>query len=238
MQNSKNRYDSDINNDDLKVRLRSLIEDGGPNGEKGPALKEALATELGVTSEMIRRYCEAKEFPSIRRLLSIARFFDVSLDYLIGLSDVKNPNAEIKAICEYTGLSEESVEILHHLYESTIHENKRPLHLLNLVLGECKPSEMFPSTSLFTLMDQYITAGAIVRKLDTEIKPQDYETPEQFKAKLEAEEIKRKTVTIESSDEMLEIVSIAELYKERKMQLIRAELERYREESKNGLDKT
>ncbi len=238
MQNSKNRYDAAINEDDFRDRLKELLGANEPDAKRRLALRAELAAILGVTPEMVRRYCEAKEFPSTKKLLTIARYFNVSLDYLIGLSDVKNPNAEIKAICEYTGLSEKSVAFLHHLNESTICENRRPLHLLNIVLGECKPSDIFPSDSIFSLMDQYITAGDIVRKLDNEIKPQDYESPEQFTAKLNEEKIKRKTITIESSDEMLEILSVAELYKERKMQLIRAELERYRKEQKNGLDKT
>ena len=44
----------------------------------------------------------------------MARYFEVPVDYLLGLSNAKSTNEpELKAICDYTGLSEEAVKILH-----------------------------------------------------------------------------------------------------------------------------
>ncbi len=51
--------------------------------------------------------------PSADIVFTLADYFGVSTDYLLGLSDVPAPNtdtrANIKAVCEYTGLSERSV---------------------------------------------------------------------------------------------------------------------------------
>ncbi len=44
----------------------------------------------------------------------MARYFEVPVDYLLGLSNAKSTNEpELIAICDYTGLSEEAVKILH-----------------------------------------------------------------------------------------------------------------------------
>ena len=48
---------------------------------------------------------------------NICRVFGVSADWLLGLSDVETPNAEVQAICNYTGLSESAVEHLHTCVE-------------------------------------------------------------------------------------------------------------------------
>ncbi len=44
---------------------------------------------------------------------NICKKCGVSADWLIGLSDVRSPEADIQAICNYTGLNEEVVDKLH-----------------------------------------------------------------------------------------------------------------------------
>lgn len=80
-----------------------------------------LADYLGCSVQAINQYKQGQALPKIENLIKIAKFYDCSLDYLIGLSDVKKPDANIKAVCEYTGLNERAVEKL-HWYTST-HEN-------------------------------------------------------------------------------------------------------------------
>lgn len=54
---------------------------------------------------------------------NICRVFGVSADWLLGLSDIETPNAEVQAICNYTGLSESAVEHLHTCVEQLNPEN-------------------------------------------------------------------------------------------------------------------
>lgn len=42
-------------------------------------------------------------------LYCLADFYGVSVDYLLGRTDTRSPDAEIKAVCEFTGLSEQAV---------------------------------------------------------------------------------------------------------------------------------
>lgn len=47
---------------------------------------EKLGKELGVSNSTITRWENGVIFPSIDHLYNIAKFFDVSADYLIGLT--------------------------------------------------------------------------------------------------------------------------------------------------------
>ena len=75
-----------------------------------------LAKELGYnekTANTISYWCNGKRTPNLEQLLKIAEILGVSADYLLGLSDVMTPDVKVQAICDYTGLSEDAVYILH-----------------------------------------------------------------------------------------------------------------------------
>jgi transcriptional regulator with XRE-family HTH domain len=50
--------------------------------------------------------------PDIKTLAHIAKFFNVSSDYLLGLTDEPSNDKTVKDICEKTGLSERVVDLL------------------------------------------------------------------------------------------------------------------------------
>lgn len=50
---------------------------------------------------------------TVEMLQSIAGIFDVSSDYLLGITDVRNYKTDIRATCEYTGLSEKAAKYFH-----------------------------------------------------------------------------------------------------------------------------
>ena len=54
--------------------------------EKGISLKY-LAKEIGVTDMAISRWENEKRIPNIENLASLAKYFGVSTDYLLGLED-------------------------------------------------------------------------------------------------------------------------------------------------------
>lgn len=57
---------------------------------------------------------------SINTAVALAKTFGVSTDYLLGLSSVKSPDADIQAICKYTGMSEKAVQASHKLKDGGI----------------------------------------------------------------------------------------------------------------------
>ena len=76
--------------------------------------QEALANVLGVSRPTLVGWLEGKNLPDILSLEKIARYFEVSADYLLGLSEAESPDISVRAAAEYTGLSEEAVKRLHN----------------------------------------------------------------------------------------------------------------------------
>lgn len=94
-------------NSPFAKRLRYLID---VNGTKHSEL--ASKDVLNVSRQSIGQYCNGASFPPADKIVILAQFFNVSTDYLLGLTDVKSTDADLKSICEYTGLSEESIKML------------------------------------------------------------------------------------------------------------------------------
>ena len=68
----------------------------------------------GINRNTIASYLKNKDKkPDTDILIKISRACNVSTDWLLGLTDQKTPDINLRAVCEYTGLSEKSVEILH-----------------------------------------------------------------------------------------------------------------------------
>ena len=78
------------------------------------------------------------------RLCVLADFYGVSTDYLLGITDIPTTDMSIRAICDYTGLTEASVDFL-HFYISKEQNNMyvggftgdmfSPKMLINEILG-------------------------------------------------------------------------------------------------------
>lgn len=86
------------------LRLKNLMDD--------TTTQQQLADVLNITRQTVSLYLNGSSLPPIEKLVEIANYFNVSTDYLLGLSDVKTPQIDIRAICEYTGLSESAINIL------------------------------------------------------------------------------------------------------------------------------
>lgn len=67
-------------NSPFPCRLRGLLE-------TRKITITALAKELNVTRQAVSQYADGSVQPNIEKLVSIAAFFNVSTDYLVGLSD-------------------------------------------------------------------------------------------------------------------------------------------------------
>lgn len=72
-----------------------------------------FANFVGVSSSSIGLYETGERIPDAEILFRIATKCNVSADYLLGASNVKTTDTELKSICEYTGLSEAAVNRLH-----------------------------------------------------------------------------------------------------------------------------
>ena len=93
-------------NDPFPTKLRKLM------WEK-KITQDELKDVLGVaTRQSVTGYIDGSTAPSAEKIASVARYFHVSADYLLGLSDVPSATPEMKAAAAFTGLSEKAVSLL------------------------------------------------------------------------------------------------------------------------------
>lgn len=79
------------------------------NGEKNFTVRE-LGNELGISYTTISLIEKEERFPTVAHVKAYKDFFNVSLDYLVGETNVIQPS--LQAVCEYTGLSEKAINVL------------------------------------------------------------------------------------------------------------------------------
>lgn len=81
--------------------------------EKKISQKE-VAEKLSCTRELMSYYENGLRTIKAITLIKFANVLNVSSDYLLGLSNVKSTDTNIKSICDYTGLSETAINKLHN----------------------------------------------------------------------------------------------------------------------------
>lgn len=87
-------------------RLRELRESYNLTRQK-------VADDLGITRSSLEFYEKGKRSPNIEMIAILSEYYQVSSDYLIGISDVSTLDKDYRFVCEYTGLSELTVKELH-----------------------------------------------------------------------------------------------------------------------------
>ena len=88
-------------NTPFACRFRELATDG-----------KAIAAHLGVSMQAVSQYKNGDHFPDVGNLTRIADFYSVSVDYLLGRTDIKSAVPDVQTACEVTGLSERAVNRL------------------------------------------------------------------------------------------------------------------------------
>ena len=89
----------------LPTRIRELVSENN-------ITQNALAKEIGVTRQAISQYCDGSSVPNADKLLKLAQFFNVSADYLLGVTDAKTNDKDVQFISDYTGLNESVIAAL------------------------------------------------------------------------------------------------------------------------------
>lgn len=91
---------------EFSTRLMALRKNAGLN-------QRELAERIDLSTSSISYYEIGKRSPDINGLRRLSIFFNVSADYLLGLSNAKTNDKDLQAICDYTGLSQIAVATLH-----------------------------------------------------------------------------------------------------------------------------
>ena len=79
--------------------------------------QKELAAYLSISDNIVSYFVKGTRVPNTEQIIKIAKYFNVSTDYLLGLTDVKTTDTDLKMIVDYTGLSEECIDELHKMQE-------------------------------------------------------------------------------------------------------------------------
>lgn len=78
----------------------------------GNSTQEEVAKKINTSRQNVGNWLNGKSRPDIYALTEISKGFNVSTDYLLGLTDIKSTDTTVQGVCEYTGLNENSVNVL------------------------------------------------------------------------------------------------------------------------------
>ena len=149
---------------DAGYRIQGLRKDRGLTTDE-------LGNAIGASAANIKKWESGARNIDGQHLIALSKFFGVSADYIIGLTNVESPNPEVKAICDYTGLSEDAVNVLHYIRSKSDSPeddaavvNRYNVSFINRILGMCakyasddeEGDTRFIET-VFSLMERYIT---------------------------------------------------------------------------------
>jgi len=125
---------------DFADRLLDLVNERKSKGDNVNAISQASGVASGAISEYINTYKQA----GINNLVGLAKYFDVSTDFLLGLSTVREFKAETKAVEKRLGLTENA--------QHSAEQYKHLMPLLSFLL--CNRDFI----SILKLLDKYARA--------------------------------------------------------------------------------
>lgn len=131
----------------MAERIKCLREGKGLSHDKlSKALKERYGISISTDSLMNYEVTSLHHSKALKNqgmraeyLRCLADFYNVSSDYLLGLSDVKSLDPNVSTVMQYTGLTESNVQLLHE-----------PSHL-----GQTSPNNAY-KRSFFLLVNDLI----------------------------------------------------------------------------------
>ena len=107
--------------------------------EKGFSQKH-FSEKSGIASSSLSDYRNGKAEPKITAVAKIASVLGVSVDYLLGISDIKSLEVEVQNACTYTHLSEKALILLHKYPDNE--ERKLELKILSHLIESGQITEI------------------------------------------------------------------------------------------------
>lgn len=171
-------YSSEKNkNAQFPSRLRKLRE------EKGVS-QSVLSKKLGVSKSTNGLWETGDTLPDAKAVQDLAKYYEVSADYLLGLSDTKSASSDIRGICEKTGLDERIVKYMIHLGNSEdtqmVLDSRMFLSRDNSIMGIF--NEIFQPEIIHELLNACSQYLQFVRMVKNDIETTEYylENPEEI----------------------------------------------------------
>lgn len=88
--------------------------------EKHNLSQQELADALGISRQSLGLYEKAERTINIDVLVRIAQYFNVSTDYLLGLSNAHSIDPDTQAVCKKIGCSEEALNGIIEIFDGSV----------------------------------------------------------------------------------------------------------------------
>lgn len=181
--------------------------------------RKSFADYLHISEATLSRYIDGKvKIPNIT-MEAIREYFNVSLDYIYGFSDFRNPSSEY--IGNVTGLSDKAIDFLTKAQKSKDDFSYKTAKFINYALENDTSIDDPLYWSIFATMWEYITAGNNEFYIKTDNKLTKHDTA-YFKE--------------ENSDKMIGINPIT-LYSQERLNKIVTKLSEYQENKKSEYER-
>lgn len=108
--------------------------------------REEIATAIGCDTSLVTKHYSGDRTITLDYAVKYAEFFNVSVDYLVGLSSATTFDSDVKAVCKYTGLSDKTVNLLNYM---TSQENSDLIFLTTFI------DKFLDSDCFLSLLENY-----------------------------------------------------------------------------------
>lgn len=135
--------------EDFPKRLRQLISEDG-------RVLEVIAADVQVSKTNLSDWQTGKTMPRADSLRLLAKYFNVTTDYLLGLTDARTIDADLRAVAEYLGISDAAAKTIHDFKNKEIKNHFfRPLENLMKASGSFmrSASELSYQNRLYELLE-------------------------------------------------------------------------------------
>lgn len=123
-----------------------------------------ISADIGVSRQTVSEYLLGNTQPNAETIIKIAKKFEVSSDYLLGLSNAPTNDKDLQFICDYTGLSIDTVK---YISEKNTSYNFKSF--IEFIVAYAKENYMFINSlnlvksSAKTYQAQILTEKALMR---------------------------------------------------------------------------
>lgn len=163
--------------------------------------QQTAADKIGVSRQNIGKWLSGSTTPDIETLCRIADAYNVPADYLLGRTPNKTTDAELQAVCDYTGLSEKAIENIKQIPAET------ELDLLNVLCETEEITKTIEVIAKYALCRCAMLSAASVYKKSQQLNLDTSEYEKQIKEYRQSAE-HLKTAASLQIDKMLAISTI------------------------------
>lgn len=141
-------------------KFRNLIDDFGGVSK--------VAEDIGLDKSLVNRHYNGdKNRPLTATYIGkYCKYFNVSPDFLFGLTDVECHDKTLRFVCEYTGLTEFAAENLHYMNDRAKEKNAEKEEKYNIIFDSINKilSDDFPLLDLAFSVSRYKDSSLELKK--------------------------------------------------------------------------